>query len=47
MEKGKLLALEYLKLHYEHCKTTVICGDDTDKTSMLELEEAIKWVESK
>ena len=50
MEKGKILALEYLNMHYEHCKTLVLSEDykHTDnKKKMLELQEAIKWAESK
>ena len=41
---SKLLALEYLNLHKEHCETTVLYGDDADRTTLNELKEAIEWV---
>lgn len=42
---SKELTLEYLKLHQEHCKTTVASGDHTDQTSLEEITKAIEWVE--
>lgn len=42
---SKVLALEYLNLHREHCITTVQGGENNDKVALKELTKAIEWVE--